>query len=248
MTDTETIAPTSGLTTEKLLAEAAEYMRTRFFGKYRGLVRDVDDPEGIGRIVAQVPEVYGEMDSPWALPCAPYSGDGLGNYMIPPTGAGVWIEFEAGDISRPVWSGCWWSGNTLPKNEAGMTAIPSLKVIRTEKGLMATFDDDGQTLTLSDKNGKNMLKIKVVEGVIYIKGASKAIVEAPQIELVENSTHPVVFGDELMIYLNTLVQLYNTHLHPGETFAGIPLITPVPPQPMFTPPQPSLISMRVKSG
>jgi hypothetical protein len=238
---------TLDLKTEQLIAEAAEYMRTRFFGKYRGFVKEVDDPEKLGRIKAEVPEVYGDMESPWALPNPPYSGDGLGNYMIPPKGAGVWIEFEAGDISRPIWSGCWWSANSLPKNERGAMASPSLKIIRTEEGMMVSLDDDGQTITLSDENGRNMLQVKVQAGVIYIKGASKAVVEAPQIELVENATHPVVFGDELMNYLNQIVQLYNAHLHPGETLAGIP-ITPAPPQPMFLPPTPILISQRVKSG
>ena len=32
---------------------------------------------------------------------APYAGDGVGVYTIPAPGAGVWIEFEAGDVSRP---------------------------------------------------------------------------------------------------------------------------------------------------
>ena len=45
-------------------------------------------------------------------------------------------------------------------------------------------------------------------------------VEAPQIELVENATHPVVFGD-LFNYLTQIVQIYQTHLHPGELAGGL---------------------------
>jgi hypothetical protein len=64
--------------------------------------------------------------------------------------------------------------------------------------------------------------------------------------LVENASHPVVFGDELISYLSQLVNMYQTHTHPGQT-AIIP-VTPAPPVPPFPPPTPSLISNKVKAG
>ena len=54
---------------ERLVVGLTEQVRDRHYGKYRGLVQDVEDPEGLGRIVARVPSVYGDLDSPWALPC-----------------------------------------------------------------------------------------------------------------------------------------------------------------------------------
>jgi hypothetical protein len=232
---------------ERLVVELAEQKRSQFYGKYRGVVSDVDDPNSMGRLRASVPEVLGEVDSPWALPCAPYSGDGMGIYAVPPVGAGVWIEFEAGDPARPIWSGCWWGTDQLPQNETGAETRPSIKIIRTESGTMLTMDDDNQVISLSDENGDNILKIEVTQGKVTIKGQTKAIVEAPQIELVENATHPVVFGDELMTYLSQLVSIYQTHIHPGETVFGIP-VTPAPPTPPFPTPTPSLISTKVKAG
>lgn len=234
---------------EGLFVQIADDQENRYYGKYRGIVTDVDDPKSIGRLKANVPSIYGdEVSSPWALPCAPYAGNGVGNYMIPPVGAGVWIEFEAGDISIPIWSGAWWGKDQLPQDESGSGANPAMKITRTDDGLMAVLDDDNETIALSDRQGRNLLKIRVQEGVVYIKGTTKAIVEAPQIELVENATHPVVFGDELMTYLAQIVTLFNAHMHPGETLAGIPIITPAPPQPILPPPSPLLISMKVKSG
>ncbi len=236
-----------GTTMERLVVELAEQTRTRFYGKYRGVVSDVNDPENMGRLRARVPEVLGDVESPWALPCAPYSGDGMGVYTVPPAGAGVWIEFEAGDPSRPIWTGCWWRKGQLPKNEEGTEATPAIKIIRTERGTMLTMDDDNHVISLSDENGNNIVKIEVTSGKITVKGSIKAVVEAPQIELVENATHPVVFGDELLNYLNQLVQLYQAHTHPGETVIGIP-VTPAPPVPPFPPPTPILISQKVKTG
>src|SRR3989442_8011649 len=106
--------------TELLEATAAERGTDHFFGKYRGLVTNNIDPLGLGRIQAIVPEVLGENPSSFALPCAPYAGTGAGQFTIPPIGAGVWIEFEAGDVSRPVWSGWWWSSCEGPMDEKGV--------------------------------------------------------------------------------------------------------------------------------
>ena len=40
----------------------------RFYGKYRGLVINNIDPEQIGRVMVQVPDVLGMIPSSWAMP------------------------------------------------------------------------------------------------------------------------------------------------------------------------------------
>ena len=107
---------------------------------------------------------------------------------------------------------------------------------------------DSIALNTSTTPLSNVVTIEVQAGRITVKGATKAIVEAPQIELVENATHPVVFGDELMNYLNLVVQTYATHLHPGELAAGFIPVTPAPPVPPLPSPTPSLLSQKVKAG
>ncbi|MCX6223385.1 MAG: phage baseplate assembly protein V [Bacteroidia bacterium] len=224
-----------------------DWIRNRYFGKYRGLVTDNNDPTVRGRIKVQVPAVLGDLES-WAMPCLPYSGNRMGSYAIPEVGAGVWVEFEAGDASYPIWSGGFWADNELPQNEQGTTASPGLKIFRTSEGLMATFDDTSKVITLSDQNGSNILTIDAQQGKIRISANLKVVVEAPQIELVENSTHPLVFGDNLLTYLTQLVTIYNTHMHPGELALGVLPVTPAPPVAPMTPPTPSLLSFKVKTG
>ena len=233
---------------ERLVAQLAEEVRQRYYGKYRGIVQDNQDPRAMGRIRAQVPEVLDETVSPWALPCAPYTGDGVGQFTVPAVGAGVWIEFEAGDPSRPIWSGGWWAQGQLPENNQGTAATPPLKIVRTDQGLMVSLDDGGQVIHISDQDGRNVLEIAVQPGKVTLKGATKAVVEAPRIELVENATHPVVFGDELISYLTQLVTLLQTHTHPGELAAGIFPVTPMVPAVSFPMPTPSLVSTKVSSG
>jgi|RhiMethySRZTD1v2_1073278.scaffolds.fasta_scaffold16051_4 uncharacterized protein involved in type VI secretion and phage assembly len=230
------------------LLSGVERHTDRFFGKFRGRVRDNDDPLKLGRIRASVPQILQDQDTGWALPALPYSGQGVGVYTIPAIDAGVWIEFEAGDVSQPIWSGCWWSDGQLPVDESGTGQTPDMKIIRTEKGLLLALDDGGETIAVSDSNGNNIMKIRVQDGRITIQAAQKVVVEAPQIELVENATHPLVFGDNLLTYLNQLVQMFNSHMHPGQLAAGVIPVTPAPPVPFFPPAQPSLLSTRVKTG
>lgn len=235
-------------TLEQMVVELAAAQRERFYGKYRGLVTDNADPENLGRLRAQVPAVLGsDVDSPWALPCAPYAGPNAGLYAVPPVGAGVWIEFEAGDPSRPIWSGAWWGRDELPKDEKGNDTKQPLKVWRSEQGLLLALDDDGQSATLSDGNGSNLLKITASDGQVRIQAATKVVVEAPQIELVEGAPHPLVFGDDLLTYLNQLVTIFSSHMHPGQTVMGIPVTPMIPAQP-FPTASPSLLSTKVKTG
>ncbi|MET8677341.1 phage baseplate assembly protein V [Streptomyces sp. NPDC004647] len=80
----------------------------RFLGKFRGRVVDNNDPLGIGRLTVAVPDVLGDTPSTWAMPCFTFTGPQAGQYVIPSVGAGVWVEFEQGDPSYPVWTGCWY--------------------------------------------------------------------------------------------------------------------------------------------
>ncbi|HEY0141001.1 MAG TPA: phage baseplate assembly protein V [Thermoanaerobaculia bacterium] len=220
---------------------------TRFFGKHRGLVTEVDDPLAIGRIRATVPELFGTESTGWALPALPYCGENQGFHTIPPIGAGVWIEFEAGDVARPIWSGCWWSEGTLPQDEKGKEAKPPLKILRSSEGMLIALDDDAKTITLSDSSGKNLLSIKTTSGQIVLKAATKIVIESPQIDMVQGASHPMVFGDDLLKYLNEMVINFNTHMHPGQTAGPLP-VTPMIPTPPMTPPLPTLLSMKVKAG
>ena len=69
----------------------------QFFGKYRGQVKNNIDPMQLGRIQVSVPRCSAMARSSWAMPCMPYAGPQVGFFALPPVGANVWVEFEAGD-------------------------------------------------------------------------------------------------------------------------------------------------------
>ena len=75
----------------------------RLPGVYRGRVTANEDPEGLLRLKAQVPQLLGETQTDWAWPAIPIAV----GVAVPAVGEAVWITFEAGEIDRPVWMGVW---------------------------------------------------------------------------------------------------------------------------------------------
>ncbi len=140
------------------------------------------------------------------------------------------------------------NGNKLLLNDDKLVLEMGRTKLTVNNNGEVVLNSHDQSITLTDQNGSNMVKIMVAQGQIKVQGQMKVVVEAPQIELVENATHPVVFGDQLLQYLNQLVQLYQTHIHPGEMALGVFPVTPAPPVPPLPPATPALLSVKVKSG
>lgn len=111
-------------------------LNKKFYGKYRGTVLNNVDPEQRGRLMAMVPDVLAENPSSWAEPCVPLAGPTghpMGVYLVPPISAGVWIEFEQGDSSRPIWSGCRWG--VQARRKSGPTFQQSKNLFLPENGI-----------------------------------------------------------------------------------------------------------------
>ena len=119
-----------------LLEKLVDWVRFRHFGKYRGTVTDNADTTKRARLKVRVPAVLGDLEL-WAMPCVPYAGDKVGFFFLPEPGTGVWVEFEAGDPSYPIWSGFFWGDDQLPSDASDAKT----KVLRTEKSTLI-FDDD----------------------------------------------------------------------------------------------------------
>jgi hypothetical protein len=218
-----------------------------YFGKYRGTVVANNDPERQGRLKVRVPEVLGQGTTKWAVPCVPYAGKRAGFYAVPSAGTTVFVEFEAGDLARPVWTGALWDGTAVPADERGASVTPAVKVLRSEQGLLLALHDDQKRIALADSIGANVLTIEVQRSVVTIKAAQKVVVDAPIVELSANARHPGVHGDSLLVYLNAIVAMFNTHIHPGQTAGSTP-VTPAPPVPPLPPATPDLLSFMVKLG
>lgn len=104
-----------------------------YWGKYQGTVLQNIDPMKRGRLQLVVPDVHSMLPTTWAEPCVPLAGPTgppMGVYMVPPVGAGVWVEFEHGDPNKPIWVGCRWGlqSNIPLAALAGNPADPSIVI------------------------------------------------------------------------------------------------------------------------
>jgi uncharacterized protein involved in type VI secretion and phage assembly len=164
------------MTDQDLLLELADRFRHRFYGKYRGIVVTNADPSGLMRIQATVPAVLGTTPTGWALPCVPYAGNGVGMFFLPDPGAGVWIEFEGGDVSYPIWSGCYWRAGEPPPDAAS-----NVRGLVTAANAKLLFDDGGQTVTLSDSY-ENSFTLGA-DGLEQVRDASKVTVGSSSVSI-----------------------------------------------------------------
>lgn len=100
-----------------LFEKLIDWVCHRYFGRYCGTVVDNADPTERARLKVRVPSVLGEVEV-WARPCVPYVGDKVGQHFLPEPDAGVWVEFEGGDPTHPLWSGVFCADNPLPECDA----------------------------------------------------------------------------------------------------------------------------------
>jgi uncharacterized protein involved in type VI secretion and phage assembly len=154
----------------------------RFYGKYRATVVQNIDPELRGRIMCMVPDVLGLVPSSWCEACAPLAGPTglpMGVYLVPPMGAGVWVEFEQGDPNKPIWTGCrFGKGDVPPLAFAGLPVSPNIVMQTAGQNTLVISDLPGPTggIMLKSTTGATLI---VNDTGIYIqngKGASLVMV------------------------------------------------------------------------
>ncbi len=176
---------------EETLIRLARQVDEKRYGKYRAIVVDNQDPQKRARLKLRIPSVLADQISDWALPCLPYGGlSGQGMFMVPDIDAQVWVEFEEGDIHRPIWVGTFWQQQGDPPEEAAKDE-PTTRMIRTSSGHVLQFDDeDGEekfrlfhpadaemiidkqgTITLTDASGA-LLKMDAPGNEIIIEDAN----------------------------------------------------------------------------
>ena len=154
----------------------------KFWGKYRGTVVNNIDPEQRGRLIVSVPDVLTLVPSTWAEPCAPLAGPTgppMGVYLVPPIGAGVWVEFEHGDPDYPIWVGCRWGSQAdVPSLAlAGLPVSPSIVLQTAGQNTIVISDVPGPAGGIMLRSGGstvmiNQTGVSIVAPKVEITAAS----------------------------------------------------------------------------
>jgi uncharacterized protein involved in type VI secretion and phage assembly len=159
--------------TDPLLNDLADRIRSRFYGKYRGVVTDVD--ASTMRVKAAVPSVLPNGTTGWAMPCVPYAGPQVGFLMLPEVGSCVWIEFEGGDVSYPIWTGMFWASGDIPSQ-----ASATVKAIICAAGSIA-MDNNAGSITLTDAQQNTVVLDS--SGVTSTSGSNSVAIGASSVNV-----------------------------------------------------------------
>ena len=128
---------------------------------------DNDDPDQSGRIKVKVPQLFDDDETDWATPCVPFANKGHGFYVLPEVDDTVWVEFEAGDPSHPIWTGCWWAQGKAPSLK------PKQKQFETAAGQHILLDDTEGALQIEIKDGNGNTVTLSASGITLARGAVK---------------------------------------------------------------------------
>jgi uncharacterized protein involved in type VI secretion and phage assembly len=100
----------------------------------------------------------------------------MGAYMVPPIGAGVWVEFEQGDPERPIWTGCRFGiGQVPPLAFAGLPVSPNIVFQTIGQNTLVISDLPGPTggIMLKSATGATLI---VNDTGIYIQNGKGAMI------------------------------------------------------------------------
>ena len=139
----------------------------------------------------------GKNVSAWVPVAVPYAGASHGSYFLPEIGSTVVLGFNMGDRNMPIVLGCLWNDvNKLPtdtaakdnpkkriKTKGGNEILLSDEKkketinVHTPGNLTIKLADEKQTITIADKDNKNLLEIKAKDGHVRLAAASKITLE-----------------------------------------------------------------------
>jgi hypothetical protein len=149
-----------------------EFGNRRFYGVYRGIVTNNADPLNRNRVKLQVPQVLLEEETGWS-----WGNSSLGiTDVVPPLGTSVWVMFEGGDPSFPVWSGISGTqitGVPVPVTGDLIPAADNAYVLGTSTYRWKSLQLGPGTLYIEDDTLHTQAGIGVSNGSLTINGATK---------------------------------------------------------------------------
>ncbi|MDR7115591.1 phage baseplate assembly protein V [Caulobacter sp. BE254] len=131
----------------------------RHFGLHPAIVRDIVDPDNLGRVKVGFPWMgeAGTEVSAWARLVSLYADDDQGWLIVPAVDSEVVVAFEAGRVDRPYVVGAVWNGReALPDRPV---AANNKRLLKTRSGSLLEFDDTDGTakVTLSMQSGHRLV-------------------------------------------------------------------------------------------
>lgn len=154
-----------------------------------GTVKDLNDPEGEGRIKVEFPWMDGGIRSAWAPVASMFAGGGRGGFFAPEIDDEALLAFEQGSFEHPFICGYLWNGVDAPP-----TQDPQLRIIRSVNGHEIALYDPGRKqgdmgyLSLKSAYGD---EIKLSNTGIVIRSRGVIKIEGLQVTINERPVAPL---------------------------------------------------------
>lgn len=131
-----------------------------YYGVYVGLVTDVQDPNGQGRVRVRLPwttDPEGDPFEIWARVATLMAGSDRGTWFIPEPDDEVILAFEGGCPWSPIVVGAVWNGVDNPPET--MDSNNNIRSITSRSGIRVSFDDTegGVQFTVETPGGQKIV-------------------------------------------------------------------------------------------
>lgn len=173
------------MTLMQMLAEGAGAgsRRRQILGVVVGIVRDLKDPQKLGRVKVDFPWLAESADavtmesgeerahSYWARVATLMGGAGRGSYFIPEVGDEVLVAFEHGDIDRPCVIGALWNADDRPPETMDGDGKNDIRSITSRSGhrIVLNDSDDQPSILIVDNTGDNSILIDTANNAMTFR-------------------------------------------------------------------------------
>lgn len=159
-----------------------------------GLVTNVVDEEGLGRVEIELPW-YAEGYREWARVAHTYAGNKIGSTWIPEEQSEVLVLFERGSMRAPYVIGCLY--NPVDKPPESRTKSSDVRTLKTPSGSEIRFDETKKTVEVKTKSGASVL-LEEDAGNLTIKATSTLTLKATDV-VVEGTASVKVKGPSIAL-------------------------------------------------
>lgn len=153
----------------------AEQEADRVYEPVIGVVTDNKDPDKLMRVKVKIPALSAQ-DTTWWIPVISLgAGKERGWFFLPEVNDEVLVGFEHGDMNRPIVLGALWNGQDKAPKDNGSGSNP-IRTLVSKSGSKIEFDDDKNTITISDGGGKGEIVFKADDNKMIITAKSGDVV------------------------------------------------------------------------
>ena len=190
--------------TESLIMVRGLETMGRYYSFYRGMVIDNEDPQHMNQLQVMVPQVQGGIII-WALPFDQHGGTQTGfKYLAPEIGDTVYVMFECGDPSKPLWAYHGFALDQMPEE----LDSPNKMGIITPNGNIVILDETSGELNIFTEGNITIKSNKVIQ---FQNGSNDGLIKINELTNKLNQT---------ISELEALRSSFNTHTHSGVQSGG----------------------------